>query len=352
MIKYRPNLTGNSSAARLQHSMRDALLRSCSSAGSGFSDGPSTSDSESPHQKAEAQQAERSAWIVTGEYALAALLGMVLVYTLALSHMYNTPFSASNTHSKHWWKARLDVTGWIEQHQQYVEEAVAASDSPAVQLDFYGDAAVEAWRGTQHGEAHVRCQDGPEIFLNHFGRDFESHAWGLADDGVQHLMWRLRHGEGIASDGPQIAVIMTGSADLTYASFKDDQHIHSVANSTASRIHAVAEYLTDLRPGSQVVLVGLLPRGDLTLSSDQHLAQPSKFTPAIQSINTDLQQFADSRDELHFVDCGQGFTYDGDSGRIHAALMPDGVNLNRAGMEQLASCLDPITHDIAKKLDP
>ena len=41
-----------------------------------------------------------------------------------------------------------------------------------------------------------------------------------ADDGVQHLMWRLRHGEGIASDGPQIAVIMTGSADLTYASFK------------------------------------------------------------------------------------------------------------------------------------
>ena len=41
-----------------------------------------------------------------------------------------------------------------------------------------------------------------------------------ADDGVQHLMWRLRHGEGIASEGPQIAVIMAGSADLTYASFK------------------------------------------------------------------------------------------------------------------------------------
>ena len=83
------------SAARLRYSMRDALLRSCSSAGtsrsmpltgifpyrsvlvilhvilvlagSGFSDGPSTSDSEHPHQKAEAQQLERSAWIVTGK---------------------------------------------------------------------------------------------------------------------------------------------------------------------------------------------------------------------------------------------------------------------------------------------
>ena len=40
------------------------------------------------------------------------------------------------------------------------------------------------------------------------------------DDAVQHLMWRLRHGEGLAADGPQIAVIMIGGADLAYASFK------------------------------------------------------------------------------------------------------------------------------------
>ena len=40
------------------------------------------------------------------------------------------------------------------------------------------------------------------------------------DDAVQLLMWRLRHGEGLAADGPQIAVIMIGGADLAYASFK------------------------------------------------------------------------------------------------------------------------------------
>lgn len=33
-------------------------------------------------------------------------------------------------------------------------------------------------------------------------------------------MWRLKNGEGLASDGPQLAVIMVGSSDLTYASFK------------------------------------------------------------------------------------------------------------------------------------
>ncbi len=33
-------------------------------------------------------------------------------------------------------------------------------------------------------------------------------------------MWRLRNGEGLASVGPQLAVLMVGSTDLTYASFK------------------------------------------------------------------------------------------------------------------------------------
>ena len=69
-----------------------------------------------------------------GEYALAALLAIVLVYTLAFSHMYHIPFSTKSSPGTHWWKARLDVTGWIEQHQEYVEEAVAAAASPVLSL--------------------------------------------------------------------------------------------------------------------------------------------------------------------------------------------------------------------------
>lgn len=67
--------------------------------------------------------------MTAGEYALAALLAIVFVYTLAFSHTNHTPFSSSSQHSKHWWKARFDVSGWLEQHQQYVEEAVLASES-------------------------------------------------------------------------------------------------------------------------------------------------------------------------------------------------------------------------------
>ena len=47
---------------------------------------------------------------------------------------------------------------------------------------------------------------------------------------------------------------------------------------------------------------------------------------------------------MHFVDCGTGFSYEGENGRLHAAFMPDGMNLNSAGLEQLAACLDPVIH--------
>ena len=69
-----------------------------------------------------------------------------------------------------------------------------------------------------------------------------------------------------------------------------------------------------------------------------------RFTPAITRINEDLEQFAATRPNMNFVSCGQDFTYESETGRIHQALMPDGVNLNAAGMEQLASCLQPVIH--------
>ena len=50
----------------------------------------------------------------------------------------------------------------------------------ALQLNFYGDGIVEGWRGTQHSQPSVRCQEGPDMFKAHFGSEFDSHAWGVA----------------------------------------------------------------------------------------------------------------------------------------------------------------------------
>ena len=68
------------------------------------------------------------------EFALAALLAIVFVYTITISHSYNPPFTNEITHRKHWWKARLDAPGWLELHQQYVAEASAAFATQVLQM--------------------------------------------------------------------------------------------------------------------------------------------------------------------------------------------------------------------------
>lgn len=84
-----------------------------------------------------------------------------------------------------------------------------------------------------------------------------------------------------------------------------------------------------------------------------------RFTPAISSINGELDQLASVAADMHFVDCGRDFTEgshssheEGCTSSIHASLMPDGVNLNAAGMEQLASCLQPVIRVSGRRCAP
>ena len=44
-----------------------------------------------------------------------------------------------------------------------------------------------------------------------------------------------------------------------------DAHIDAAWNSTAIRTAHIAEYVADMMPGATVLVLGLLPRGDVTL---------------------------------------------------------------------------------------
>ena len=44
-----------------------------------------------------------------------------------------------------------------------------------------------------------------------------------------------------------------------------DAHIDAAWNSTAIRTARIAEYVAEMIPGATVLVVGLLPRGDVTL---------------------------------------------------------------------------------------
>ena len=59
-----------------------------------------------------------------------------------------------------------------------------------------------------------------------------------------------------------------------------DAHIDAAWNSTATRTARIAEYVADMVPGATVLVVGLLPRGDVTLHpTPDAFKLPSKCVP-------------------------------------------------------------------------
>jgi hypothetical protein len=60
-----------------------------------------------------------------------------------------------------------------------------------------------------------------------------------------------------------------------------DAHIDAAWNSTATRTARIAEYVAEMAPGATVLLVGLLPRGDVTLHPNPDAFKlPSKCAPS------------------------------------------------------------------------
>lgn len=78
-----------------------------------------------------------------------------------------------------------------------------------------------------------------------------------------------------------------------------------------------------------------------------------RFTHAVDSINTQLQQFASTREAIHVSMCGHFFLDTAHPEQIHSELMPDGLNLSQDGMELFASCLEPTIQVFGKVgIDP
>jgi hypothetical protein len=71
-----------------------------------------------------------------------------------------------------------------------------------------------------------------------------------------------------------------------------DDHIASVANATAVRVVHIADYLSQMVPGTTVLIMGLLPRGDVTvLPAQAAFALPSKCAPSRRHFRARARMF-------------------------------------------------------------
>lgn len=66
-------------------------------------------------------------------------------------------------------------------------------------------------------------------------------------------------------------------SDLKMCATQGDAHIDAAWNTTAMRTSRIAEHVAEMIPGATVLILGLLPRGDVTLHPDPEAFRlPSK----------------------------------------------------------------------------
>ena len=63
-------------------------------------------------------------------------------------------------------------------------------------------------------------------------------------------------------------------------------------------------------PQTQLLMLGILPRGDGTNSSSTY-TWPGIYTPAFHSVNAWLEDKAKKIDKIHYLDCGPMLLFDG-----------------------------------------
>jgi lysophospholipase L1-like esterase len=192
-----------------------------------------------------------------------------------------------------WWRAR---------HAQYVEQAKTARP----EILFLGDSITDGWRGK-----------GRETWERHYAPR-QSLNFGIGGDGVEHVLWRVRHGE-LGNLDPRVVVVLIGTNNL-------DRH-------TAEQVVATHRDLVDeLRarlPYAKILLIGIFARADRN-------AAPANAKIAL--INPRLEMMADG-ERIHYLDAG-----------IPTSLMPDGLHLSKEGYEYWADAMEPVLSALSSLL--
>jgi beta-glucosidase len=141
--------------------------------------------------------------------------------------------------------------------------------------------------------------------------------FGVISDVAENVLWRLENGE--LAGTPRLAIVEVGTNDLTNG--------YSV-NYTVAAIQAVVEEIQTISPGTQILLMGLFPRG---ASASDPLRQE------VASTNAELAGWAASAG-VGFLDIGPALT--ASDGSISADYLPGLVHPNAQGYSVWAAAIE------------
>lgn len=192
---------------------------------------------------------------------------------------------------------------WMERHESLSQ----AAQNNQWDLVFIGDSITDAWDN-----------NGKEVWQQYYA-DRQAGNLGIGGDETQHVLYRLENGN-LAGQSPKLAVVMIGTNNL------GNSHMEPPA--VIKGIEAVVETLHRITPDTQILLLGVFPRG-------QQADNP--FREQIKEVNAAISKL-DEEPYVHYKDIGQVFLED--DGSLSKEIMPDFLHLSPEGYTRWAKAIE------------
>jgi lysophospholipase L1-like esterase len=199
-------------------------------------------------------------------------------------------------------------------HEQLVEKAKHGG----IDLYFVGDSITRRWGATDYPDflAHWR--------KNFFGWNAGDFGWGA--DGIQHILWRLEHGE-LDGVNPKVIVILAGTNNVGQTP-GDEAKIADVKLG----IKTLVELCHRKAPGATIVLTAIFPRND----------NPA-VVPTINRINAGIEKLADGK-SVRFLNINSQLA--DQNGVLFEGMTVDKLHPSLKGYEVWAAGLRPILTEL------
>ncbi|HZW07307.1 MAG TPA: GDSL-type esterase/lipase family protein, partial [Phycisphaerales bacterium] len=181
-------------------------------------------------------------------------------------------------------------------------------------LVFLGDSITEAWGSAGREDWKTRFE--PRGGVNA----------GIGGDRTEHVLWRLDHGllDAMRASKTRLVVVMIGTNNSNGGD-------HSAAE-IAEGIAAITDRLTVQGGDSQVLLLGVFPRGERVGFQRRKIAEVNAL---ISRLNGSMAG------RVHYMDIGAKFLdKDGWAGSIPHYLMPDHLHLSTAAYTLWADAVE------------
>ena len=197
---------------------------------------------------------------------------------------------------------------WLKQHEGFVDLASQGN----IDLLFLGDSLTGLWDKT-----------APQVWSRHYAPR-KAANFGVGGDHIQHLLWRLDHGE-LEGIKPRVVVLMIGTNNIPHET--EDQVVEGV-KTVISRVRLKL-------PTAQILLLGVTPRG-LNRDPSQVTTAPD---PRVPRLNTRLAKFED-HEIVRYLDIGPLLL--DSQGHLVQVIQPDYLHLSRKGYQIWADAMEPL----------